>query len=63
MMIIQYILVYLISGILPALLLEMACAKSGFNIGHMERLCLLVLWPLMLLVFLYNFLRAFLKRK
>lgn len=63
MMIIQYIAYYLVIGIVPALLLEMACRKQGFMVSHMERICLMCLWPIMASVFLWNFVKGFLKGK
>ena len=63
MILLEYWAYYLLIGIVPALLLEVACRKTGFNIGHMERLCLIVLWPLMLLVFVWNFVKGFFKGK
>ena len=63
MMIIQYIAYYLVLGLVPSLLLELACRKTGFDISHWERICLMCLWPIMALVFIWHFIIGFFKGK
>ena len=63
MMIIQYIAYYLVLGLVPSLLLELACRKQGFMVSHWERICLISLWPIMASVFIWNFVKGFFKGK
>jgi len=63
MILLEYWAYYLLIGIVPALLLELACRKTGYALGHMERVCLIVLWPFMALVFIRHFLKGFFKDK
>ena len=49
---------YLLAGVTIALLLEVFIRWAGEEVSHMERISLIVGWPIMLLVFIYNFIKG-----
>lgn len=55
---IQLVLYYLLAGTAVAFVLEVVVRAAGFGVSLGERTALIILWPLMLLVFLFNFIRG-----
>ena len=55
---IQLALYYLLAGTAVAFVLEAVVRKVGFDVSLGERAALITLWPLMLLVFLFNFIKG-----
>ena len=49
---------YLLVGLVIALCLELFIRAIGEEVGHLERIQLIVAWPLMALVFVYNFIKG-----
>lgn len=49
---------YLLVGVVIALCLELFIRAIGEEVGHMERIQLIVAWPLMAAVFIYNFIKG-----
>jgi len=49
---------YLLAGAAIALLLEVFIRWAGEEVTHMERISLIIGWPIMLLVFIYNFIKG-----
>jgi hypothetical protein len=52
------ILYYLLAGTAVAFALEIVVRAAGFEVSLGERAALITLWPLMLLVFLFNFIKG-----
>ena len=53
---------YLLVGVVVGFLLELAIRKFDFKIDNSERFIMIGLWPLMALVFVYNFLKGYFKK-
>mgnify|MGYP003638526861 FL=1 len=53
---------YLLVGVVVGFLLELAIRKFNFEIDNSERFIMIGLWPIMALVFAYNFLKAYFKK-
>ena len=53
---------YLLVGAIVGFLLELAIRKFNFEIDNSERFIMIGLWPIMALVFAYNFLKAYFKK-
>tara|TARA_B100001564_G_C20104997_1_gene430943 strand:+ start:193 stop:369 length:177 start_codon:yes stop_codon:yes gene_type:complete len=54
----QLILYYLLVGTAVAFFLELVVRAVDFQVSVGERAVLIILWPIMLLVFLFNFIRG-----
>ncbi len=53
---------YLLVGVVVGFLLELAIRKFNFEIDNSERLVMIGLWPLMAVIFVYNFLKGYFKK-
>ena len=53
---------YLLVGAIVGFLLELAIRKFNFEIDNSERFIMIGLWPLMAVVFAYNFLKSYFKK-
>jgi len=58
----QEILSYLLLGVVVSFLLESVLRKVGEDVNMKERIALIFLWPIMLLIFVYNFLKEVFKQ-
>jgi len=58
MTIIDYIAYYGLLGVIIGFLLEQSITSSGEIIKWQERFWLLVLWPIMLFIFIYHFIKT-----
>jgi dolichol kinase len=58
----QEILSYLLLGVVVSFLLESVLRKVGEDVNMKERIGLIFLWPIMLLLFVYNFLKEVFKQ-
>ena len=54
----QLALYYLLAGTAVAFVLEIVVRAAGFEVSLGERSALITLWPLMLMVFLFNFIKG-----
>jgi len=54
----QLILHYLLAGTVVAFGLEVVVRAAGFEVSLGERAALITLWPLMLVIFLFNFIKG-----
>jgi hypothetical protein len=54
-----HILVYLLIGTGVGCILESIVRWSNQDVSRGERISLIVLWPLMLITFIYNFIKGF----
>ena len=54
----QLILYYLLAGTAVAFGLEVVVRAASFEVSLGERVALITLWPLMLVIFLFNFIRG-----
>jgi len=59
MVILDYILYYLIAGLLFSFWIERMTVVDGGSVSWKERVSLIVLWPLMVITFIYHFVKAF----
>ena len=50
---------YLLTGVVIALCLELFIRAIGEEVSHLERIQLIVGWPVMALIFVYNFFKGF----
>jgi len=50
---------YMLAGLVIAFILETTIRWSDQEVSFMERIALITLWPIMLVVFIYNFIKAF----
>ena len=53
---------YLLVGTILGFLIEHIIRWTGENVDHQERIWLIILWPIMLLVFIFNLLKGFLSK-
>ena len=51
---------FLLVGLVVAFLLEHVIRWTGQDVSFMERLSLIIFWPIMAVVFVFNFLKGFL---
>jgi len=56
---INLLLYYMLAGTAVAFLLETTVRNIGETVSWGERLALITLWPIMLVWFLFNFLKGF----
>ena len=49
---------YLLVGVVIALCLELFIRAIGEEVTHLERIQLIVAWPVMALIFVYNFIKG-----
>jgi hypothetical protein len=49
---------YLLIGVITALCLELFIRAIGEEVGHFERIQLITLWPVMVLLFIFNFIKG-----
>jgi len=54
----QLALYYLLAGTAVAFVLEIVVRAAGFEVSLGERAALITLWPLMLVIFLFNFIKG-----
>ena len=54
----QLALYYLLAGTAVAFGLEVVVRAAGFEVSLGERAALITLWPLMLVIFLFNFIKG-----
>jgi len=54
------IIQYLLAGLIISFLLEHVIRGVGHNVSHGERISMIILWPIMVVVFIYNFIKGFL---
>ena len=52
------LLKYLLVGTVSGCLLEAIIRATGENVGNTERASLICLWPVMLVVFIWNFIKG-----
>jgi len=60
-MILNYTIYYLLCGLLIGLWLESMTRYGGDNVDSKERAALIILWPVMLVIFVYHFFKELLK--
>lgn len=53
---------YLLVGVVVGFLIELAIRKFNYEIDNSERLVMIGLWPVMAVIFAYNFLKAYFKK-
>tara|TARA_R110000744_G_scaffold74624_2_gene148962 strand:+ start:204 stop:404 length:201 start_codon:yes stop_codon:yes gene_type:complete len=53
---------YLLVGVVVGFLIELAIRKFNYEIDNLERLVMIGLWPIMAVIFAYNFLKAYFKK-
>ena len=53
---------YLLVGVVVGFLIELAIRKFNYEIDNSERLVMIGLWPIMAVIFAYNFLKAYFKK-
>ena len=51
---------YLLAGVILALGLETVIRWTGQDVDHVERIMMIVAWPVMVFVFVYNFIKGLL---
>ncbi len=51
---------YLIVGLIVSFLLEHLIRSNDMEVTFMERISMIVFWPIMTIVFVYNFIKGFL---
>ena len=57
------LLIYFLLGIVSGFLIELSIHKwTDYKVGHLDRFFLITLWPLMIIVFGYNFLKGYSKK-
>jgi hypothetical protein len=56
---INLLLYYMLAGTAVAFLLETTVRNIGETVSWGERIVLIILWPIMLVWFLYNFFKGF----
>jgi hypothetical protein len=54
----ELILLYLLVGVLIGFMIESLIRVTGNDLNGSERYSLIVLWPIMLVVFLYYFIKS-----
>jgi hypothetical protein len=52
---------YLIAGLIVSFLLEHLIRLNDMDVTFGERISMIVFWPVMVLVFVWNFIKGFLK--
>jgi hypothetical protein len=50
---------YLLVGVITGCLLEAVVRFTGYKVTTGERVCLICGWPVMIIVFIYNFIKGF----
>ena len=50
---------YLLVGVVAGCLLESVIKLTGYEVTKGERVCLICGWPVMTIVFIYNFIKGF----
>jgi len=60
-MILNYTIYYLLCGLLVGFWLESMTRSGGDSVSSKERAALVILWPVMLLIFVYHFFKELLK--
>jgi len=58
MIILDYILYYLIAGLLFGLWIERMTISNGDTVNWKERALLIILWPIMFFIFIYHFIKG-----
>ena len=56
---IQLVALYLLAGTIVGFTLELLIRWTNGNVNLGERIAIITLWPLMILVFLFNFIKGF----
>ena len=53
---IMILLTYFLLGVVSGFLIELSIHKlTDYKVGHLERFFLITLWPIMVIVWIYNF--------
>ena len=58
-MITNYIIYYLLCGVFIGFWLEKMAVADGSNVSGKERVALISLWPVMVCIFIYYFIKGF----
>jgi hypothetical protein len=49
---------YLLAGVIIAFFLELIIRWTDQEVGHLERIQMIVAWPIMAIIFVYNFIKG-----
>ena len=53
---IMILLTYFLLGVVSGFLIELSIHKlTDFKVGHLERFFLIAIWPIMVIIWIYNF--------
>ena len=56
------LLKYLLVGVVAGCLLETVIRVTGYEVTKGERICLICGWPVMVILFTYNFIKGYFKK-
>jgi hypothetical protein len=50
---------YLLVGVIISLGIELVVRGTGYEVSHAERLLMIITWPVMAVIFIWNFIKGY----